>query len=258
MLVIVERARPDLRCVPRKQRSVTSTVRCRAGGPCSEPLAEPPDLAGILHQRQPGANRRSTANGDIGHGSDRKARGRKAQHQTVGVLAHRQMLALAHDVPDVTDHEEIAGDGSGQTRDIVGVAGDEAGCEPFGEVRGGILGLDRIAHAIDEVIGQREVAVTRERNETVGEIGIACGERGLDIVLNQTVVLPEQRIELELGERGRIILGGENRAGLAGMAAKSAGNCLSRVPAINTQSTADTPMLVTPPALIAALAAAIH
>ena len=29
--------------------------------------------------------------------------------------------------------------------------------------------------------------------------------------------MPQQRVELDLGERGGIVLGGQNRAGLAGM-----------------------------------------
>jgi hypothetical protein len=127
------------------------------------------------------------------------------------------MLALAHDVPDVADHEEIAGHRSGQARNIVGAAGDEPGGEALGEMRGGVFGLDRIAYAAQEVVGQRDVAVTRQRNKTVGEIGIISGERSLDIVLNQAVVLPQNGVELQLGQSGRIVLGGENRAGLAGV-----------------------------------------
>ena len=49
-----------------------------------------------------------------------------------------------------------------------------------------------IAHALadvghdakiaQEVVGQRDVAVTRQRNKTVGEIGIISGERSLAVV----------------------------------------------------------------------------
>ena len=130
-------ARPQHRTVGDRvleHRRIDHLAR-RPAGPCRESLAEPSDLAGILHQRQPGANRRGAADGDIGHGRHGEARGRKAQHQAIGLLAHGEVLALADDVPDVADHEEIAGHGPRQARDIVGVAGDEPGGEPFGEMR---------------------------------------------------------------------------------------------------------------------------
>jgi hypothetical protein len=73
-------------------------------------VIEPSDLAGILDQRQPGTHRCGAACGEVGHRCYRQARGRKPEHQTVGIFAHGEMLALAHDVTDVAEHEQIAGD----------------------------------------------------------------------------------------------------------------------------------------------------
>jgi hypothetical protein len=44
------------------------------------------------------------------------------------------MLALADHVPDIAEHEEIAGDRAREARHIVGIAGHEAGGEAPGEM----------------------------------------------------------------------------------------------------------------------------
>ncbi|MGY3357906.1 hypothetical protein ACVWZK_004569 [Bradyrhizobium sp. GM0.4] len=108
------------------------------------------------------------------------------------------MLALADDVPDVADDEEIAGHGSRQARNIIRVAGNETGGKPFCEMRGGVFGFDRVTDTAREVVRQRDVAVARQCDKTVGKIGIARCERDLDVVLNQAVVVPQQRVELDL------------------------------------------------------------
>ena len=88
---------------------VSTTSARRSAGPFGEPLAQPPDLAGILDQREPGAHRSHAAYGNIGRHRHRKTRGRKAQHQAIGVLAHDQMLAFAHHIADVAEDKQIAG-----------------------------------------------------------------------------------------------------------------------------------------------------
>ena len=190
-----------------------------AAGPCGEPFAEPTHLARILHQRQSGAHRRGAADRNIGRGRHRETRGRKAEHQAIGLLAHGEMLALAHDVPDVADHEEIAGHGAGQARNIVGVAGDETGGKAFGEMRGGIFFLDRVADtAREDRQAARMLLVARQLDKTVGEIGIAalrarpryCRRLGRGYSAAAASSLSSD-------ERGGIVLRGQNRAGLAGM-----------------------------------------
>ena len=111
-----------------------------------EPLAQPPDLAGILDQGETGAHRRHAPDRDIGRRGHRETGGGKAKYQPVGILAHREVLAFAHHVPDVTEHEQIAGDRARQARDIVGISGHKAGGEAFCKVRGRILLGDSIAH----------------------------------------------------------------------------------------------------------------
>ena len=111
---------------PHSPASAHRRYRARSGRPIQrQPLAEPPDLAGVLDQRQTGAHRRHAADRNIGRRRHRKPRRRQSQHQPIGVLAHRQMLAFAHHVPDVAEHEEIAGHRAGHARDIVGISGDE-------------------------------------------------------------------------------------------------------------------------------------
>ena len=127
----------------------------RAAGPLRQPFAEPADLAGVLDQREAGAHRRRAADGNVGRRRHREARRGKAEHEAIGLLAHREVLAFAHDVPDVAEHEEIAGDRARQARDIVGVAGHKAGGKTPGEMRGGIFFRDRVVHAPRQFIGER-------------------------------------------------------------------------------------------------------
>ena len=48
-----------------------------------------------------------------------------------------------------------------------------------------------------------DVLVAREFDKTVGEIGIVGGQRRLDILGDQRGVVPQSRIELQVGELGR-------------------------------------------------------
>ena len=54
-------------------------------------------------------------------------------------------------------------------------------------------------------------------DKAVGEIGVAGGQRRLDILLDHSVVVPQSRIELEIGEFSRIVLRRQNGAGVARM-----------------------------------------
>ena len=152
--------------------------------------------------REAGAHRHRAADRHIGRRRHRKARRRKAQHQPVGVLAHRQMLAFAHDVPDIAEHEEIAGDRARQARDIVGIAGDETGGKALGKMRRRILFRDRIADALRQFLADGDVPVAREFDKTVGEIGIVGRQRRLDILGDQPGAVPQGRIE-PAGRRAR-------------------------------------------------------
>ncbi len=67
------------------------------------------------------------------------------------------MLALAHDVPDIAEHEEIAGDRAREACDIVGVAGDETGGKALGKMRGRVRFRDRIADALRQFLADGDV-----------------------------------------------------------------------------------------------------
>ncbi len=54
-------------------------------------------------------------------------------------------------------------------------------------------------------------------DEAVGEIGIAGGERRLDVLGDQRRVVPQGRIELEIGQRGRIVLRRQDGSSVAGV-----------------------------------------
>ncbi len=124
----------------------------------------------------------------------------------IGVLAHGEMLALAHDIPDVAEHEQIAGHGAGQARDIVGVSGHEAGREAPCNLRGGICLGDGVVHPPRQIVGHRDVLFPGEFDEAAGEIGIAGGKCRLDMIGDGSAVIPQNRIELEIGQNSRVVL----------------------------------------------------
>ena len=188
-----------------QHRRVDDLAR-RAAGPLRQPLAQPPDLAGILDQREPGAQRRRAADRDIGRRRHREAHRGKAEHQLIGVLAHGQMLAFAHHVPDIAEHEEIAGHRARQARDIVGFAGHEASGKALGKMRRRALFRDRVAHARQEIVAERDVLFPGKSDKAVGEIGVVGGKRRLDVLADEVGVIPQGRIELDVGKLGRIVL----------------------------------------------------
>ncbi len=127
------------------------------------------------------------------------------------------MLALAHDVPDIAEHEEIAGDRAREACDIVGVAGHETGGKAPGNIRRRVRFRDRIADALRQFLADGDAFVAREFDEACGEVGIVGRQRRLDILGDQPGAVPQGRIELQIGELGRLVLRRQNGAGIAGM-----------------------------------------
>ena len=189
----------------------------RAAGPLRQPLAQPPDLAGILDHGKTGTQRADTADGDVGRGGHREAHRRQAQHQPVHLLARRQMLALAHDVPDVAEHEEIAGDRARQARDVVGVTGHQTGGKALGKMRRRTCVSNGIADALRQFVADGNALVAGEFDEAVGEIGIALRERCLDVFGDQRLIAPQGGIDVDIGQRRGVVLRRQNGAGLAGV-----------------------------------------
>ena len=104
----------------------------------------------------------------------------------IGILAHRQMLAFAHHVPDVAEHEEIAGHRARQAGDIVGIAGHEPGGEALGEMRtSNSASATASLTRFDSSSPSGDVLFPGELDKAAGEIGVAGGQRGLDILGDQ-------------------------------------------------------------------------
>ena len=165
-----------------------------------QPLAEAADLARILDQRKAGAHRRHAADRNVSRRGHGKPGGGKTEHKAVGVLTRRQMLAFAHHVPDVAEHEEIAGHGARQARDVVGGARHKTRGKTLCEMPGRIIFRDGVADARRQGIADGDVLFTREFQKAAREIGIACGQRGLDVLFDQSLVIPQSRIDLNVGQ----------------------------------------------------------
>ena len=135
----------------------------------------------------------------------------------IGVLAHRQTLALDHHVADVAEHKEIAGDGAGEAGDIVGIAGDEADGKTFCVMRCRTLFRDGVGDALCEFVAERDVVSAGEFGKTVGKVDVAGRQRRLDILADDVSVIPQCRTELQFGQICRIVLRRQDGTGLAGM-----------------------------------------
>ena len=127
------------------------------------------------------------------------------------------MLALAHDVPDVAEHEEIAGDRARQARDVVGITGHQTRGKAFGKMRRRTRVSNGIADALRQFVADGNALVAGEFDEAVGEIGITCRECRLDIVGDQRLIAPQGGIDVDIGQRRGVVLRRQNGAGLAGM-----------------------------------------
>jgi hypothetical protein len=186
-----------------------------SSGKLHEAFAEAAYPSGVLDQRQTGTQRRGAADGHIGRRRHGKADRGKAENEMIGFLAHREMLALAEGVPDVAPDEDISGHRAGEARHIVGIAGDEAGGKTLCRLRGGIVLRDRIADTLGQLVAHGDIPVTRQLGKAAGEIGIASGERGLDIGVNKAGIVPQSRIKLQVGELGRLVPRRQQRPGVA-------------------------------------------
>ena len=127
------------------------------------------------------------------------------------------MLAFAHHVPDVAEHEQIAGDRARQARDIVGVSGHEPAGEASCKMRRRVPLGNGIAHPPRNIVAKDNVFLRGEFDKAAREIGVVGGKRRLDVLLDGSLVVPQSRIELEIGENSRIVLRCQNGAGVARM-----------------------------------------
>ena len=91
------------------------------------------------------------------------------------------MLALAHHVPDIAEHKEIAGHRARHARDVVCGAGEKPAGKAFGEMRRRIGLGDGIAHPARQLVADGYVFLPGEIDKARRKIGIARGQRALDI-----------------------------------------------------------------------------
>ncbi len=127
------------------------------------------------------------------------------------------MLALAHDVPDVAEHEEIAGHRARQAGDVVGVAGHQAGGKALGKMRRGACVGNGVVDALRQFVADNDALVAGEMKEAVGEIGITLREGRFDVLGNQRLVAPQGGIDLNIRQRRGIILRRQDGAGFTGV-----------------------------------------
>ena len=128
------------------------------------------------------------------------------------------MLAFAHHVPDIAEHEEIAGDRARQARDIVGVSGHEAGGKAFGKMRRRILLPPRHRSPAATVRRRAEMFFALARSTKLLARSASLAASAASIFSAMTVlVIPQGRIELEIGEFGGIVLRRQNGDGVARM-----------------------------------------
>jgi hypothetical protein len=74
-----------------------------------------------------------------------------------------------------------------------------------------------ITDAARQRLRQRDVPVFGQFDKAVGKVGIAFGQRGLDVVCEKCLVIPLSRFELDIGDFHRIILCGQHGCSLARM-----------------------------------------
>ena len=114
------------------------------------------------------------------------------------------MVALAHRIADVAEHEEIAGRGPREPGEIVGSPGPEAVEEALCRANPLRRGCTGCLHLGGERRVDRNAALAREHEEARGKVGIVGRERALDFAAGD---LGRQRLfHGVIGEAHRIVL----------------------------------------------------
>ena len=74
-----------------------------------------------------------------------------------------------------------------------------------------------VADALRQLVADGNALVAGELDEAAGEIGIIRRERRLDVVGDQRLIAPQGGIDVDIGQRRRIVLRRQNGAGLTGV-----------------------------------------
>ena len=139
----------------------------------------------------------------------------EAEHQLIRLFADRKALALNDDVTDIAKGEQIAGDGSGEAHEIIGIAGEEAGRKPGRQMRRRSLLGYGLFEPCEEIHRHRQVLRLRQIDKALREIGIAILQRGFDFPVHELRIGGGGFADLQLAEQGRIVLRGKQRCRIA-------------------------------------------
>jgi hypothetical protein len=115
------------------------------------------------------------------------------------------------------EHEQIAGDRAREAGDIVGISDHQPAGEAFCKMRRRILLADGVADPPRQFRVKGYALFAGELDKAGGEIRVICIKRGCDIPHDHSLVIPQSRIELDVGEFGGIILCRQNSAGVPRM-----------------------------------------
>jgi len=124
------------------------------------------------------------------------------------------MLAFAHHVADVAEHEQIAGHRARQARDIVGIAGDETSGKTFGKMRTRIRFRHRIADALRQLRADGDALVRASSAK------LLAGRHRRPPApprysRDQRWCIPKGRIKPDIGQFRRVVLRPQKRKGVA-------------------------------------------
>ena len=180
--------------------------------------ADPAGLArGLDHRHSHPRGHRRTERG-IGSCGDRQSDAGQSEDQLVGLLAGGKPCPFPHRIADIAEYEQISERRSGEPRQVLGLTGDEAAREALDRARGsgggGIRGVDLgRQRSID-----RHIPIAGEFEEALGQVGIVDGKRVLDLTRGDRGV--ERARDSMIGERHRIVLGGQQQSRLEGAGRK--------------------------------------
>ena len=134
--------------------------------------------------------------------------------ELVGLLAGGKPCPFPHRIADIAEYEQISERRSGEPGQVFRLTGDEAAREALDRARGsGNGGIRRVDLGRQRSI-DRDIPIAGEIEEASGQVGIVDGKRVLDLARGDRGV--ERARDGMIGERHRIVPGGEQKSGLEG------------------------------------------
>ena len=156
--------------LPQRAADILAHLRGHAAG-----------LARRLEHRETDARRRAGAERRVGAGGERDADAGEAEHELVCRLARRHARAFTDGIADIAKDKQIAERGAGEADEILRLTDDETLRKTAGGALGGGGRRIRILDPRDQRRVDRHLAVAREVEKALGEVGVVGLERGLDL-----------------------------------------------------------------------------